>query len=226
MTQYCVIEEKVTRMWLYRFLGKVYSYPDESLTEILWREELWPELRMAAGVLSTETGKIIDEIEASIRQCNGGGAEQLLQELRIEYTYLFINAVPRVQAPPYESVYLGRGLLMGPPVSEVLGSYREAGLVMNDDYDSLPDHISAELEFMFYLMQKEVECERSGQAEQVEVWQQRKDRFLADHLLRWQALFFEKVKKNARKPFYRLISELTQVILDSENKLMAKSLNS
>jgi TorA maturation chaperone TorD len=101
---------------------------------------------------------------------------------------------------------------MGEPVSQVLQLYREAGLTMNEEFDALPDHIAAELEFMVYLIQQEAE------AEDGEGWQERQKRFLAEHLLRWGGEFLEKLQDSARQPFYRYLAPLTEMWLRAEGQ--------
>ena len=178
------------------------------------QEKMWAELRAAAELLDVESQQAISGMEAYVSQ-HRGDAEQLLNELRVEYTYLFINAVPHVPAPPYESCYDGAGRLMNEPVSQVLHLYREAGLTVRDDYDALPDHVSAELEFMFYLIQQGMKTSQSI-IEATDIWRKRQNEFLRQHLFKWVPLFLEKVNSNARIPFYRLLAQITESILNTE----------
>jgi len=210
------MEDKLARMALYRFLGQAYSYPDKAFAQAISGDELWSELRTVAAILGAEIGQFIGQMDGWRQQCERDFS-QLLEELQIEFTYLFINAVPKVVAPPYESVYSGRKLLMGPPVSQVLEAYREAGLVISEEYDALPDHISAELEFVCHLSQRELESEDSDETADAESWRQFRTRFLDEHLTQWQGLFTEKIKAGTRHPFYRLLALLTQVTLNTES---------
>ena len=215
MTESTAVDTTVARALLYRFLGQAYSYPDTGLVESLARDGLWDQLRASKEALNLGARQTIDEMQATIKQyC--GDTQKLLADLEVEYTYLFINAVPRVPASPYESVYLGQGSLMGEPVSEVIGAYREAGLIISEHYDSLPDHVSAELEFMFYLIQQEMKASLSTTETSAEAWRQRQNEFLSQHLLEWVPLFLEKVNGHARIPFYRLLAESTEAILNSD----------
>jgi TorA maturation chaperone TorD len=178
-----VNQETVVRLLLYRFLAQCYTYPEPAFCEALHGREVWDQLGVAGEALSRRINQSIASLQACVR-CYNGGDEKLLTDLQIEYTYLFINAVPHVPAPPYESAYTGAGLLMGEPVSQVLKAYREAGLIMHDDYDALPDHIAAELEFVSYLVQQEATAAQQA-PEEAEAWRTRQRDFLAEHLLRW-----------------------------------------
>lgn len=215
MTETLAVERTVARMSLYRFLSRCYSYPDRPFVEAMQGEEGWEAVRAAVATVVPEAERAISEMEAFVRGY-GGDTERLLTDLQVEYTYLFINAVPLVPAPPYESAYTDRGLLMGRPVSEVVRAYREAGLAVRPDYDGLPDHIAAELEFVAYLMEQEMEAADSGAEETAPLWHSRRRAFLEAHLLRWTPPFLEKVADSARKPFYRQVARLTEDLLESE----------
>ncbi|MFC1981863.1 molecular chaperone [Chloroflexota bacterium] len=206
-------------MLLYRFLSQAFSYPETAFTDILLKDGIWDEIRYADDVLGRGAEQTIAEMENIVSQYSGD-AQELLTDLQIEYTYLFINAVPRVPAPPYESVYSGRGLLMGEPVSRVLHLYREAGLIISESYDALPDHIGAELEFMFYLVQQETKAKQTDERERADTWREKQSRFLSEHLLQWSPPFMARVTQNARMPFYRLLAELLGAFFNTEQKLI------
>ncbi|MFC2006954.1 molecular chaperone [Chloroflexota bacterium] len=213
------IDSAIARMLLYRFLSQAFSYPETAFTDILLKDGIWDEIRYADDVLGRGAEQTIAEMGNIVSQYSGN-AQKLLTDLQIEYTYLFINAVPRVPAPPYESVYSGRGLLMGEPVSRVLHLYREAGLIISESYDALPDHIGAELEFMFYLVQQETKAKQTDERERADTWWEKQSRFLSEHLLQWSPPFMDRVTQNARMPFYRLLAELLGAFFNTEQKLI------
>jgi TorA maturation chaperone TorD len=109
---------------------------------------------------------------------------------------------------------------MGEPVSQVLAAYREAGLAMHKDYDALPDHFSAELEFLSYLIQQELDAVQAGDMASAASWLERQNRFLEEHLLQWGPRFLAKVTAGARKPFYRLMADLAGMVLQPEGQRM------
>ncbi|MFC1956402.1 molecular chaperone [Chloroflexota bacterium] len=215
-----VIEEDIARMLIYRFLGQAFSYPEAAFKDILLTDGMWDELIAADDVLDIGAGQAIAEMHDFASQ-HKDDAQKLPTDLKIEYTYLFINAVPNVPAPPYESVYFGEGLLMGAPVSRVLHLYREAGLIISESYDALPDHIGAELEFMFYLVQQEIKARQTDERETADTWREQQSHFLSEHLLKWIAPFMSKIITNARMPFYRLLAELLGAFLNTERKLIS-----
>jgi TorA maturation chaperone TorD len=212
------------RRILYRFLAQCYTYPEPAFCKILCRGDIWDWVAEAGHRLSRQTDQIIADLQACAA-CAPDGDERLHATLEVEYTYLFINA-PRgraagsqrsVPAPPYESAYTGTGLLMGEPVSQVLAAYRQAGLAIRDDYDALPDHVAAELEFVAYLIRQEAEAARRSVAETA-VWQARQGEFLAGHLLCWGPAFLASVQAHARRAFYARVAGLTGALLDAEGR--------
>lgn len=212
-----VSEETVARLLLVRFLARGFSYPDAELLALLGEEITWEQLRAADEALALKAGPTLAEMQARLSGY-GGDADRLRLDLEVEYTHLFITARPHVPAPPYESAYQGRGLLMGEPVSQVLEAYREADLAMHRDYDALPDHVAAELEFVGYLLHQEIEAGQAGDDLSAAEWRGRQQRFWQEHLLRWGPKFLEKATSAARQPFYRLLAELAGALLCVEEQ--------
>ena len=219
-----VPEETIARLLLVRFLAKGFSYPDADLLDLLAEDLTWEQLLAADEVLALDA-------EAPLAELRGWLAgyedeERLLLDLGVEHTYLFITTRPHVPAPPYESAYHGRGLLMGEPVSQVLEAYRAAGLAMHRDYDALPDHVTAELEFAAYLLQQELEADQAGddpsstlgQGLAATEWREHQRRFWQEHLLHWLPEFLEKVTTGARQPFYRLLADLVKALVGVEER--------
>lgn len=214
MVQILVKDESLARLCLYRFLQLANTYPDKALLEVLQSTEVWDSLGRAVEMLGIEGQEIICELSTWVKSCQD--SNKLLLDLQVEYTYLFINAIPHVPAPPYESAYTDRGLLMGEPVSRVIQAYRKADLNIRLDYDNLPDHIATEIEFMFYLVRQESTQQNSPAKSAPNTWQEQQKHFLENHLAIWSPLFLNKVRAHARTLFYRLVAELCDIFFRSE----------
>ncbi|MEN8140773.1 MAG: molecular chaperone TorD family protein [Thermodesulfobacteriota bacterium] len=78
--------------------------------------------------------------------------EQSLEDVQVEYTRLFINAVPHVVAPPYGSVFID-GSLNGVTADQTRKYYREHGFDITSN--EFPDHIVTELDFVALLEEGE-----------------------------------------------------------------------
>ncbi len=155
----------------YRFLAQAMRYPDAA----------WFTAEFAGAFLALVdlTGRPVPDGLADLLQ-----ADDVVEQLQIEHTRLFINAVPTVPAPPYASAHLD-GLLMGTAAEQALLFYRQHGYEPRDSADP-PDGLVTELEFLALV----------SDDEQVE------EEFLAGCFRPWFGTFREKVITEARLPYY------------------------
>lgn len=163
---------------LYRFCAQSMQYPDSE-----WFTDNY--LTCLYGLLDALGGSE----EKSILQAEFNGSKDILEDLQVEYTRLFINGVPHVAAPPYASVYLEK-TLRGKYSDTILTFYRSLGYTLTEKAD-LPDSLIHQLEFLSFL------AEDNNQASEEE--------FLARFFLPWFSIFAAKVKEEAQHPFYRTI---------------------
>jgi len=137
-------------------------------------------------------------------------------DLSIDFARLFVGPFKLI-APPYGSVYLEKGeKMMGDSTIDILDVYRKAGLVIDKDFKDLPDHIAAELEFMHYLIYKEVESIQKGEYEEVLKWITMQEEFLKIFLVPWIPEFSNKIIKDAETPFYKALGELLKMFVPGD----------
>lgn len=126
------------------------------------------------------------------------------QEIRMDFAGLFSGNGSSVR--PYESIYNyafgSRPKLWGRTTEEVLSFYRSAGLVISGEPDPVPDHMSVELIFMSYLIEK-------GLAE-------RQKQFMEEHLLKWIPDCCDDIAGHARTAFYKEICGLLKELITSD----------
>lgn len=141
--------------------------------------------------------------------------EEYTLRLGVEFTRLFRGVKEGYSPPPpYESVYRGEGRVYGYYTLQVIEVYRKAYYYPGVEHLSPPDYISAELEFMAHLTQREAtawEKENVGEAEKLLKIEKE---FLAEHLLLWVPEFCKTVEEQAREPFYRAVAKLTKRFLE------------
>ncbi|MBW1770891.1 MAG: molecular chaperone TorD family protein [Deltaproteobacteria bacterium] len=90
------------------------------------------------------------------REWLGRGNE--IDDLCVDFARLFVGPYALL-APPYGSVYLdGERKVMGDSTMDVCMRYAEVGLQLADHFKEVPDHIAAELEFIYFLILKEAEA--------------------------------------------------------------------
>lgn len=191
-----------------RGLARGFTYPDADWVATLLDGQ-WPyALASVLEPLGIPTSRVWRAVAAL-----PAGKEAALQALQVEYTYLFINAVPHVPASPYASAYAGQGLLMGEPAEAALVAYRQAGLTLADDYRDLPDHLAAELEFLAWLGEQALAAQEDGDEELAQVRLSQQQAFLEQQLRPWLANFCRRVEEAARLPFYRELAHLVEPLL-------------
>jgi len=120
--------------------------------------------------------------------------ENLLKSLQVEYTRLFINAIPHVIASPYASVYQkGDHDLQGALTEKTRDFYREQGFDITDTAEPA-DHIRLELEFLAALS-------KAGKIDE-------EQQFLQQLFRPWFTQFRDRVLEGAQHPFYTISVQL------------------
>jgi TorA maturation chaperone TorD len=138
------------------------------------------------------------------------------EELQVEYAKLFVGPF-ELKAPPYGSVYLdGEKRVMGDSTMQVINMYKKEGLSMSADFKELPDHIAVELEFMSYLIYKEIEALEKQDRKAALEFAEKQEIFLNGFLKRWVPAFCEKIKEGTDNKFYNALAGcLSLLVMDS-----------
>ena len=136
----------------------------------------------------------------------------------VDYTRLFLGPVQAL-ARPYGSVWLDadKGLMQDSTMA-VLALYAEGGFEIADGFRELPDHIAAELEFLYVLLFKSAQARQSGDCESLAAMAGLRKRLLDQHLAVWVGPFAAAVKAGAQCGFYRDLAELTERFVGIESR--------
>ena len=136
--------------------------------------------------------------------------------LVLDFTQLFHG--PRGHHPPYESVQASgdEGELNGDITQAVRRFYVSAGLLFDDEYRELPDHLSVELAFMAELAEREAAARKEGDIASAKRRVREQCAFLKKHLGRWATVFGQLVANNAESVFYREFARLLTEFIDAE----------
>ena len=186
-----------------RFLAACYYEPAPEFAQ----EKLFDSMAAAGEPIGVE-------FDAGARRLGMAFAAEGMEGLLIDYTRLFLGPVG-ARANPYGSVWLGPdGLAMQDSTMAVVGLYEEGGFELSEDFRDLPDHVAAELEFLYLLLFREG---RAGAREAAAL----KRRLLGEHLGRWIGPFTEAVKAGAQCAFYRELAELTNRFVAMEARRAA-----
>jgi TorA maturation chaperone TorD len=141
-------------------------------------------------------------IHQSVKR-NEGRLDDWMEELSVEFARLFLGPV-HPPAIPYASFYLSdMPLLMTEETLEVRKKYLEAGFALKELYRIPDDHISFELEFVFYLTREIIASSEQGKTEDAERLYRARDEFLREHMSSWVLPFANRVLEHTSEDFYK-----------------------
>ncbi len=188
----------LARADLCRFLAACYYEPGPEFAE----EKLFDSMLAAARRIDPELALAAERLGAAF-------AAQDLQELLVDYARLFLGPV-KALASPYASSWIEREkTLMQESTLALVALYEAGGFEIDENFRDLPDHIAAELEFLYLLnfgaLAAELEGDEAAAADRATLRQQ----FLSGHLIPWIAPFAAAVKAGAESDFYRELADLT-----------------
>ena len=192
------------RLEAYRLLADDYYLPEQSLLDGLVKLEICMEQ------VCREAGKYVNRMHADIARRNGP------EYLKVDYARLFVGPF-NLLAPPYGSVYLeDERLVMGNSTADVQKRYKEAGLDVSTGFKDAPDHIAAELEFIHFLIFKEMEATNQGDVNSIITCLLNQQSFLEDHLGAWVPEFAGNVVDNAKTSFYQNLARATEAFIKED----------
>ena len=191
-------EQGTARENLCRFLAACYYQPGPEYAE----EKVFDSMLDAATRIHPD---LVAHARRLGEEFSASGPDSLL----LDYTRLFLGP-SHIIAKPYGSVWLeGEEALMQDSTMAVQELYQEGGFEIAEDFRELPDHIAAELEFLYLLIYRENEARRNGDSQALTATAGLRTRFLGEHLGCWVGSFTATVRGGAQSGFYRELAELT-----------------
>ena len=199
------LEAGAARADLCRLLAAYYYEPGPEFAE----ERLFDSMLGAATQVGPEYASLAQRVGDAF-------AGEDPQTLLVDYTRLFLGPVDAA-AKPYGSVWLtGEATLMQPQSMAVLEFYREGGFDLSEDFRELPDHVAAELEFLYLTLFRENAARRADDLDGVAAALELRRRFLTDHLGAWVEPFTRAMESAARTDYYRRLALLTRRFVTAE----------
>jgi TorA maturation chaperone TorD len=204
------LERLAARADLSRLLAACYYQPCPEFVE----ERLFDSLAHAAAVVDSALAEQAQRLGSAF-------ADVDLQSLLVDYTRLFLGPGSAL-AHPYESVWLrGQAQASADPTPGIVHLYREAGFDIAGDFHDLPDHIAAELEFLYMLLFRETGARARCDAGAARGALAMRRRLIGEHLGRWIEPFAAAVDRGAQCAFYRTLAALTRRHLALEARAAA-----
>lgn len=137
-------------------------------------------------------------------------------DLSVDHARLFVGPFALL-APPYGSVYLdGDRQVMSASTLDAAARFREAGLDLAPGFAGTPDHIAAELEFMYFLIFKEREALTTGDHDRAHRFRGMQNAFLLEHLATWVPRFTRETETQAQTRFYQNLAAATRFWIEAE----------
>lgn len=178
--------DRLARADLCRFVAACYYEPGPEFAE----ERVFDSMVAAARRVDPDLAESAQRV---------GEAFHDLDELLVDYTRILLGP-SMVFTKPYGSVWAG--------ASDLPALYAEAGFETSADFRDLPDHIAAELEFLYLLIHQDAPADL-------------RRRFVVGHLSKWVPAFASAVQAGAETEFYRRLAELTARLVALEAKRAA-----
>ncbi len=126
--------------------------------------------------------------------------ELIEQHLNVDFTEIsLLNLIP------YESFYVREdGMIESGGDNPVIQFYDEFNYIVEKDKARIvsPDHIGAELEFMYMLCDAQAKALKNADEVAAHQLEKIQKEFLEKHLLQWAPLYLINVKNEAQTPFY------------------------
>jgi TorA maturation chaperone TorD len=193
---------------LSRLLAACYYQPEPEFIA----EDVFGSMQAAATQLDAEMAALATTMAE-------GFVAQSHEALLVDYTRLFLNPTGPLAAP-YESFWLGEKdpARLQEVTQAVIAIYGEGGFEISEDFRDLPDHIAAELEFLYTLIFREARADASNDAAGRARMSELRQRFVAAHLGRWVGAFSAAVNAAAESSYYRALATLTEQFVALEAK--------
>ena len=201
------VKELLARSVIYRLLSLGFLYPTSDLVATL-RDEAG-KTDKDAGMYGQWATRLTKVFEDEVDQISISGLESA-------YARLFEASV-QTPCPPYESQYGSINTFgMSRQLADVAGFYRAFGLKLSNTNKEMPDHISAEMEFMHILTLKEAHATMKGWSDKISLTRDAQKKFLQYHLGRWTSAICTAIQKSADVKFYRELADITNSHIERE----------
>jgi TorA maturation chaperone TorD len=194
----------MARARVYKELAECYYLPGEATLRLA--RQLGRNLKAMCPPAAEAAGRM----EAALL------SEETIGDLAIDHARLFVGPFALL-TPPYGSIYLdGERRLMSDSTLAVNECYREVGLEVAAGFNGTPDHIAAELEFMHFLVVRELAELAEGNLDRAQYFRQKQISFLERHLAAWVPIFTRGVEEQAQTRFYQDLAAATRLFVKGD----------
>lgn len=190
----------------------------KTLCRIFWG----PDLELCQNIMNGKFVKLLQNASDSFRADLSSAvtaadrladqykdAETLFVALSDGYIALFVNDIKGTPAPLYHSCYLdSENRLMGVSATDMRNRIERHGLSISLPGNEPADHLSIELEYLYYLLNK-------GWSESSAIYVLEAVQFAGGSMAAWVGRFFERISADGRFPFYTIAAQLLCAIVQN-----------
>jgi TorA-specific chaperone len=191
-------------------LARLFWGPDIEISRDLLLGSFLRPFEALESRVKYEPASIIDDLRGII---SGFGDENaIFQYLEEAYVRLFINSRQGTTAPLYASCYVDdrssgeNAPLMGPPAVLMKQKLESRGLTLSETMHEPPDHLSIELEYLYFLLQ-------TGWADNDPARLSESVTFAGEVMLPWTTILRKRIADEKVCRFYPLITSVAVSIL-------------
>ncbi len=191
-------------------LAQIFWGPDPDISRALRQGAFLSPFEALESRVNFEQPDIFTDLNGIINELADENA--IFQYLEEAYVRLFINSREGLTAPLYASCYITgtasdeNAPLMGPPAVLMRKRFESKGLAMSETMHEAPDHLSIELEYLYFLLQ-------NGWADNDPGLMSEAVSFAGEAMLPWVTGLRERIANENRCRFYPLITSVAASIL-------------
>ncbi len=218
--------KNTTDQWHSQALSRSNCY---GLLALVFRDTLTPET--ITQLRTPPLADVLNDLGYDVTQHLAGELEAVTECLREQYTQTFVG--PGSHISLYASIYCdNEGQLWGDSTVWVKRFIERTGLSFRNNWDSIPDHITVELELMQHLIAYEAQLwvpnsslDSENTDKQLCQCLQVQEQFLSEHLCVWIPQFCKRVLEVSTSLFYQEMVRLTKSVIlsDAEQVKVAQS---
>lgn len=189
------LKETITRGDSFKMLAACFYEPDQAL---FLEERACENLGSLLKKRSPGAAKAARDMELGLKS-------NTQDQLNVDYASLFVGPF-ELLAAPYGSVYTEENRrVMGDLTMQTLRFYQDAGLMV--DIKEPPDHIVIELEFMYYLCNKEANAASDSLLDEAGKYRDMQVQFFHEAMLPWIPQFCKSIRSGTVNPFYAALAD-------------------
>jgi TorA-specific chaperone len=212
MTSFVYLDKKMQTALLdgVASLARIYWGPDPDSSRELLQGSFLSPFEILESRVAFEPPDILADLKGIMNEWVDENA--IFNTLEEAYVRLFINSRQGITAPLYASCYVDgtppgeNAPLMGPPADLMRKRFASKRLAMSETMHEPPDHLSIELEYLYFLLQR-------GWTDSDPVLLSEGVSFAGEDMLPWVAKLQQRICDESRCRFYPLITSVAVSIL-------------